>query len=380
MTTIINRAIRAVFINKLQANKVLLLLGARRVGKTVFLRDLADNYFDEPFLFLNGEDMATTAVLSERTVENYRRLFGNKKLMIIDEAQKIPDIGLILKLMVDNIEGLRIIATGSSVFDLANKLGEPLTGRKYTFYLYPFSQKEYSDYENLIETKARLEERLIYGCYPELITLASNSEKAAYLNEIVNSYLLRDILEVDGVRSSSKMLSLLRLIAFQIGKEVSMEELGRQLGLSRNTVERYLDLLSKVFVVYKISGFSRNLRNEITKTSRWYFFDNGIRNALITNFNSLSLRGDTGELWENYLLSERIKFQQNTGMIVNNYFWRTYQQQEIDWIEEREGTLFAYEVKWNARKTPKVPSAWLAAYPLSSFEVITPENYLGWIE
>jgi predicted AAA+ superfamily ATPase len=364
----------------LQANKVLVLLGARRVGKTVFLRDLADNYFDEPFLFLNGEDMATTAVLSERTVENYQRLFGNKKLMIIDEAQKIPDIGLILKLMVDNIEGVKIIATGSSVFDLANKLGEPLTGRKYTFYLFPFSQKEYSPYENLIETKARLEERLIYGCYPELITLAGNSEKAAYLNEIVNSYLLRDILEIDGVRSSSKMLSLLRLIAFQIGKEVSMEELGRQLGLSRNTVERYLDLLSKVFVVYKISGFSRNLRNEITKTNRWFFFDNGIRNALITNFNSLSLRGDTGELWENYLLSERIKFQQNTGMIVNNYFWRTYQQQEIDWIEEREGNLFAYEVKWNARKTPKVPSAWLAAYPQSSFEVITPENYLGWIE
>lgn len=380
MTTIIQRAIKEIFVKKLQTNKVLVLLGARRVGKTVFLRDLADNYFDEPFLFLNGEDMATTAVLAERTVENYRRLFGSKKLMIIDEAQKIPEIGLILKLMVDNIEGVKIIATGSSVFDLNNKLGEPLTGRKYTFYLYPFSQKEYSNNENLIETKARLEERLIYGCYPELIMLAGNSEKAAYLNEIVSSYLLRDILEIDGVRNSAKMLNLLKLIAFQIGKEVSLEELGKQLALSRNTVERYLDLLSKVFVVYKISGFSRNLRNEITKTSRWYFFDNGIRNALISNFNLLSLRSDTGELWENYILSERVKFQHNTGIIVNNYFWRTYTQQEIDWIEERDGKLFAYEVKWSSRRTPKIPSSWEAAYPQSTFEIITPGNYLGWIE
>ena len=380
MKTYINRAIRQTFLKKLQPNKVLVLLGARRVGKTQFLRNLADNYLNEPFLFLNGEDISTPAVLKARTIANYQRLLGDKKLLIIDEAQKVPDIGLVLKLMVDNIEGIKIIATGSSVFDMTNKLGEPLTGRKYTFHLYPFGQMELSEYENLVQTKANLEERLIYGSYPEVITLKSNNEKAAYLNEIVNSYLLKDILEIDGVRSSDKMLNLLRLVAFQIGKEVSLEELGKQLGLSRNTVERYLDLLSKVFVLYRISGFSRNLRNEITKTNRWYFFDNGIRNVLTTNFNPLSLRNDTGELWENYLLSERIKFQHYNEMLVNNYFWRTYQQQEIDWIEEREGKLHAYEIKWSNRKIPKVPSAWIRAYPDSSFKVITPENYLEWIE
>lgn len=380
MSIFIDRAIKTSFLNKLQPKKVMILAGARRVGKTLFLKDLMKNYFEEPFLFLNGEEISTSAVLSERNVENYKRLLGNNKLFIIDEAQKVPEIGLILKLMVDNIDGLKIIATGSSVFDMTNKLGEPLTGRKYTFFMYPFAQMEFSKYENLVETKARLEERMIYGCYPELHFLQGNAEKSDYLNEIVSSYLLKDILEFDGIKNSSKMLNLLRLIAFQVGKEVSLEELGRQLGLSRNTVERYLDLLSKVFVIYKIPGFSRNLRTEIVKTSRWYFFDNGILNTLLNNFNPLSSRKDTGDLWENYVLAERIKFQQYRGLRTNNYFWRTYQQQEIDWIEEREGNLFATEVKWNPRKTPKAPLAWTKAYPESNYQVITPGNYLDWID
>jgi len=380
MELFIERATKEIFLNKLQPNKVLVLLGARRVGKTLFLKDLTDNDFKEPFLFFNGEDISTTAVLAERTVENYKRLLGDKKLLIIDEAQKVPEIGLILKLMIDHIEGIKIIATGSSVFDMTNKLGEPLTGRKYTFYLFPFAQMEYSKYENLVQTKARLEERLIYGCYPELMEIKSNSGKSDYLNEIVNSYLLKDILEIDGVRNSAKMLNLLRLVAFQTGKPVSLEELGRQLGTSRNTVERYLDLLSKVFVIYRVPGFSRNLRNEITKTAKWYFYDNGIRNVLITNFNPLSLRNDTGELWENYVLSERIKFQTYKGMLVNNYFWRTYQQQEIDWIEEREGKLFANEIKWSIHKKSKIPAIWTGAYPGSDFKTINPENYLEWVE
>lgn len=376
----IERALKETFLKKLQPNKVIVLHGARRVGKTLFIRDLCDNHFKEPFIFLNGEDISTIAVFEKRSVENYKGLLGSNKLLIIDEAQKIPEIGLKLKLIVDNIKDVKIIATGSSVFDIANKLGEPLTGRKYTFFMFPFAQMEYSKVENLVETRARLEERLVFGTYPELLTLKSNDEKADYLSELINSYLLKDILEVDGVRNSSKMLNLLRLIAFQIGKEVSLDELGRGLGLSRNTVERYLDLLSKVFVVYKVQGFSRNLRNEITKTNRWYFYDNGIRNALIMNFNSLTLRNDAGELWENYLLSERIKFQKYTGMHVNNYFWRTYQQQEIDWIEERNGQLFAYEIKWNPKKKSKVPSAWAKAYPDSTFEVISADNYLDWIQ
>lgn len=221
--------------------------------------------------------------------------------------------------------------------------------------------------------------RLIYGCYPELTAMPANKDKALYLNELVQSYLLKDILAFDGVRNSAKMIQLLRLIAFQIGKEVSLEELGKQLSMSRNTVERYLDLLSKVFVVYKLPGFSRNMRNEVTKTSRWYFFDNGIRNALILNFNPLELRNDIGELWENYVLSEWIKYQHYNSMLVSNYFWRTYQQQEIDWVEVYAGKLHAYEIKWNAKKNVNKPSAWANAYPDSTFQLINPQNYVDWI-
>jgi predicted AAA+ superfamily ATPase len=318
-------------------------------------------------------------LLSQRTAENYKRLLGDKKLLILDEAQKLEDVGQILKFMVDTIEGLKVIATGSSVFDLSNKLGEPLTGRKYTFKIFPLAQMEFSAIENSVQTMAKLEERLIYGCYPELVHLPSNQEKADYLNEMVDAYLLKDILEFDGIRNAAKMLDLLRLIAFQMGKEVSLEELGRQLSLSRNTVEKYLDLLSKVFVVYKLSGFSRNLRSEITKTNRWYFYDNGIRNALIRNYHPLSIRNDAGELWENYVLMERVKFQHYTKIKASNYFWRTYEQQEINWIEESGGKLTAYELKWNPAKTVRAPTAWTSAYPESSFQIIHPDNYLDWI-
>jgi len=378
MEKYIDRAIKNAFFKKMIPNKVLLLLGARRVGKTSFIEHLTKN-IKEPILELNGEDMSTVEILKLRTVENYKRLLGRNKILIIDEAQKIQDIGQILKLMVDKIEGIKIIATGSSMFDLANKLGEPLTGRKVTFNLFPLAQMEYAKEENMIQTKSLLEERLIYGSYPELIKYESNAEKATYLNELVSSYLLKDILEHDGIKNSSKMINLLRLIAFQTGKEVSMDELGKQIGISRNTVEKYLDLLSKVFVIYKVSGFSRNLRKEITKMSKWNFYDNGIRNALIANFNPIAIRNDIGELWENYVLSERIKYQHYTGMIVNNYFWRTYYQQEIDWIEERTGDLFAYEMKWKDHKKVKAPSAWKEAYPKSKFSVITQDNYLDFI-
>ena len=379
MEKYINRAIGNAFLKKMKPNKAILLLGARRVGKTSFLEHFVKENTKEPVLKLNGEDLTTVEILKQRTVENYKRLMGKNKILIIDEAQKIPDIGQILKLMVDEIKGIKIIATGSSMFDLANQLGEPLTGRKITFNLYPLAQMEYSEEENMIQTKSLLEERLIYGSYPELIKYESNEEKAEYLKELVSSYLLKDILEHDGIKNSSKMINLLRLVAFQIGKEVSLDELGKKLGLSRNTVEKYLDLLEKVFVIYKVSGFSRNMRKEITKTSRWFFYDNGIRNTLIANFNPIAIRNDIGELWENYLLSERIKFQHYTGMIVNNYFWRTYYQQEIDWIEERNGNLFAYEIKWSKNKKVKVPTAWKDSYPESKYTVISQDNYLDFI-
>jgi uncharacterized protein len=380
MNTLIDRAIKDNFIRKLVPNKVLVLLGARRVGKSLFIKQLIDNAIQEPYLLFYGEDMNTIAAFSNRSVENYRQILGSHKLLIIDEAQKIPQIGSILKLIVDQIDGIKIIVTGSSVFDLTNKLGEPLTGRKFTYYIYPLAQMELSKYENVVETKARLESRLIFGNYPELLKYDNRNDKASYLNELTSSYLLKDILELDGLRNSSKMLNILRMIALQIGKEVSLDEIGKALGLSRNTVERYLDLLTKVFVVHKVQGFSRNLRNEIVKNSKWYFYDNGIRNALIANFNPLNLRNDDGELWENYLISERIKYQEYTGIYPANYFWRTYQQQEIDWVEERDGKLFAYEFKWNPRKKVRAPLTWSRAYPDSTFNVITPDDYLKWIQ
>lgn len=375
----IHRAIEESFRKALKPNKVLLLLGARRTGKTWFLKNILPE-LGLPYLFLNGDDSLVQSTFQNRTVENYTRLVGNNKLLVIDEAHRIPEIGWCLKLMVDEIEGLHIIATGSSVFDLRNSTGEPLTGRKKDVHLFPFAQMEYSKYENVLETQARLPERLVYGNYPELVHLNSLEEKADYLRDMVSSYLLKDILEFEGIRNASKVSDLLRLIAFQPGKEVSLDELSRNLGISKNTVDRYLDLLQKVFVIQKLQGFSRNLRKEVTRHARYYFTDNGIRNALINNFNALPLRNDVSELWENYLMMERLKFQSYTNLHSLNYFWRTYQQQEIDWVEDRNGKLYAYECKWKDSGKVKIPSAWKDAYPESEFSVISPSNYLNWIQ
>ena len=372
------RAAEVNFRKALMPNKVVLLLGARRTGKTWFLKKLLPK-LGMPYLSLNGEDASVQQLLQNRTVANYKNIIGENKLLVIDEAHRIPEIGWVLKLMVDEIEGLHIVATGSSVFDLRNGTGEPLTGRKKDIFLYPFSQQEYSPYENLIETRSRLQERLIYGNYPELLHLTSLEDKANYLRDMVSSYLLKDILEFEGVRNSNKVSELLRLIAFQPGKEVSLYELSRNLGISKNTVDRYLDLLQKVFVIQRVNGFSRNLRKEVTRHARYYFLDNGIRNALINNFNPLTMRSDLGELWENYVIMERIKFQSYTNLHSLNYFWRTYQQQEIDWIEDRGGKLYAFECKWKEDRKVKVPSAWAQAYPESEFQVITPSNYFEWI-
>jgi uncharacterized protein len=374
----ITRAIEVRLRKALKPNKVVLLLGARRTGKTWFLKNLLPK-LEMPYLYLNGDDTSVQAIFKERTVANYARLVGDYKLLVIDEAHRIPEIGWNLKLMVDELEGLHIIATGSSVFDLRAGTGEPLTGRRTELLLYPFAQIEYSTQESLVETQSRLEERMIYGNYPELIHLSSNEEKEDYLREMVSSYLLKDILEFEGIRNSSKVSDLLRLIAFQPGKEVSNDELSRALGISKNTVDRYLDLLQKVFVLVKVPGFSRNLRKEVTRHSRYYFVDNGVRNALINNFNPLSMRADTGELWENYVVLERLKYQSIKNVASTNYFWRTYQQQEIDWVEDRGGKLYAYEIKWKDNGKTKVPSAWKAAYPEAEFTVITPQNYLEWI-
>lgn len=366
--------------DKVKPQKVLIILGPRRVGKTALINKYLSELHPAEYQLHNGEDQLTLDLFAERSIQHYKKILGKQKLLVIDEAQKIPDIGLKLKLMVDSIDGLQIIATGSSMFDLGNKLGEPLVGRASTLRLFSLAQMEFSTIENYPETISKLDDRLVLGGYPELEHFDTWDEKVDYLDEIVNAYLIKDILEYQGIKKSDKIMDLLKLIAFQVGKEVSVEELASNLkDISRNTIESYLDLLSKVFIIYNVKGFSRNLRKEITKSSRWYFYDNGIRNAIIRNYNSLSLRQDTGALWENYLMAERMKYNSYTKKIVNQYFWRTYDQQEIDLVEETAGTLSAFEFKWNSKKKVKSPGGWSRAYPDASFTLINPDNYLDFI-
>ena len=361
----------------IQPGKVVVIYGARRTGKTTLINEFLKGASGENLL-VSGEDITVSSYLSSQSIEKLAAFVGQATLLIIDEAQKIPNIGINLKLIVDHIPGVRVVVSGSSSFDLARSTGEPLTGRKYTLRLYPLAQMEICQIEKIHQTDANLEGRLIYGSYPEVVLMRDNTGRQKYLQEIVSSYLYKDIVELDGIRHSGKIIRLLQLLAFQIGKEVSYSELGGALSMSKNTVERYLELLEKAFVLQKLSGFSRNLRNEIKKNSRYYFLDNGVRNALINNFNPLEQRNDAGELWENYLVLERMKKQEYLNVAANNYFWRTHTQQEIDFVEEREGRLFAYEIKW--RKTKSSPPAlWRKTYPDSSFASVHRENYLDFI-
>lgn len=375
---LLKREIEDEVIKYLRPNKVVVLLGPRRVGKTVLIQQILKRV-SEPYLLLHGEDQDVRRQLEYRSTQRYKSILGEKRLLIIDEAQKIPEIGNVLKLMVDTIEGIKILATGSSAFDLDKFTGEPLTGRKQTFHLFGLSEKELNQIENIFEKDANLRTRLVYGNYPELIHIKELEERKEYLDDLIKSYLLKDILEFDLIRNSEKILQLLRLIAYQIGSEVSFTELGKQLGMSKNTVERYLDLLSKVYIIHSVGAWSRNLRKEIVKGKKWYFYDNGIRNALIGDMKPIENRNDIGILWENYIISERIKYQKYEKMLVYNYFWRTYDQQEIDWIEDREGKLHAYEFKWNSKKESKLPNVFKEAYPDSEFEVINRDNFLEWI-
>lgn len=373
----LKRLLQDRIVARIKPNKAVLIFGARRVGKTILMRQLVKDFAGKTML-LNGEDYDTLALLEEQSVANYRHLLEGVDLLAIDEAQSIPNIGSKLKLIVDEIEGIHVIASGSSSFDLLNKAGEPLVGRSTQFHLTPFSQKEIAQVETALETRQNLESRLIYGSYPEVVTLDSFERKTDYLRDIVGAYLLKDILIIDGLKNSGKMKELLRLIAFQLGNEVSYDELGKQLGMSKNTVEKYLDLLSKVFVIYRLGAYARNLRKEVTKAGKWYFYDNGIRNAIIGNFSPLSIRQDVGALWENYLISERIKANYNEGLGKEFYFWRTYDRQEIDLIEENSDSLTALEFKWGNKK-PNIPGVFRETYPEATFEVVSRDNYLNYI-
>jgi predicted AAA+ superfamily ATPase len=372
----IDRVIENQIVRKIGSNKVILLFGTRRVGKT-FLIDSIQNKISEKLLVLNGEDFDVQEILKKRTAANYKNLIGDAQLLIIDEAQSIHEIGQSLKLMIDTNPNLTIIATGSSSLDLMNKSGEPLTGRQVPFYLYPIAQLELK--ENLLDAKHNLDERLIYGSYPEIFNISSSAEKAAYLQQLVQAYLLKDILAYSGIKHADKISSLLRLIAFQVGAEVSYNELSNQLGINKITVENYLDLLSKVFIIYKLPAYSSNQRTEVTKSSKWYFFDNGIRNAIINDFRIPTMRNDMGALWENYIISERIKKTKYNQELTQFFFWRNYNQAEVDLIELNNGVISAFEIKMSAAKKIKKPSAFNAIYPDAEFTLISKENYLDFI-
>jgi predicted AAA+ superfamily ATPase len=375
---IVKREIEQQVEKLLGKNKVLLILGTRRVGKTFLINTIQQKYKD-PVVVLNGEDFEVQELLKKRTSANYKRLIGSAKLLILDEAQVISEIGNILKLMIDSIPDLTILATGSSSFDLLNKAGEPLTGRQIQFKLYPVAQLELKKMESYIETVQNLDERLVYGSYPELFQLNSYNEKSVYLQQLIQSYLLKDILAFEGIRQSDKIVRLLRLIAYQVGSEVSYNELAGQLGISKNTVENYLDLLSKVFIIYRLPAYSTNQRKEVSKSSKWYFYDNGIRNAIINDFRLPALRNDIGILWENYLISERIKRNSYLQESIQYHFWRNYNQQEVDLVEIKKGRVNAYEFKYSPGRKIKSPAAFATSYPKASFERISRDNYLEWI-
>ena len=362
---------------KLSSNKVLVLTGARRVGKTYLLNTIKDDFKKES-LFLNGEDLDVRDLLTDRRVASYRRWASNLDLLIIDEAQAIPEIRKSLKLLIDSFSELTILAGGSSAFELSNQTGEPLVGRQINFQLFPLAQIELSKTENYFETKQQLETRLVFGSYPDILKISSEEERISYLKELVNAYLLKDILSYEQVRHSHKMLQLLQLVAYQSGQEVSHEELSKSLQIDRNTVERYLDLFSKVFIIFQIGGYSKNLRKEVTKSSKWYFYDNGIRNALINDFSPIIQRKDIGHLWENYLVAERMKFNAYSGKHPYTYFWRTYDQQEMDWLELKNEQLAGYEFKWKDTRV-KFPKAFVDAYPDAEKHWISQDNYLDFI-
>ena len=371
----IQRSLLSQIQNSLLPGKVLVLYGPRQVGKTTLAHDLLAS---TPYKskFVNADELMYREALSSQNSRQLAEVLENAELLVIDEAQRIPNIGINLKILVDTFPSVRIIATGSASFELANKISEPLTGRKLTFNLFPVSYHELNQTMGSLEARNQLERWMIWGGYPAIATTDDPSLRERLLGELVGSYLYRDILELDGVRRADKIVDMLRLLAFQIGNEVSIAEIGANLGLNRETALRYLDLLEKVFVIFRVEGFSRNLRKEIVKSSRYYFYDNGVRNSLIQNFNPIALRNDVGQLWGNYLVVERRKANQRIGRAANTYFWRTYDQKEIDYIEEHSGRLYGYEFKWQGGDLRRAArNEFMEAYPGSELGVISRGNF-----
>ena len=355
--------------------KALILLGARQTGKTTLLKELFGNRSN--VLWLNGDEPDTLAMFSDATSTRLRSMLAGYDTLVVDEAQRIKNVGLKFKLITDQIPEIQLIASGSSAFDLANLVNEPLTGRKLEYHLYPLSFKEMVLHHGQMEEIRLLSHRLIFGYYPDVVTAEGNEKEI--LHQLSDSYLFKDILMWERIKKPDKLIKLLQALAFQVGSEVSYNELGRMLGLNNETIEKYIQLLEKTFVIFRLGAFSRNLRKELRKGKKFYFYDNGIRNALIANFALPELRQDIGALWENFLMSERMKYLHYQRIWSNSYFWRTQDQQEIDYIEERDGVLHAYEFKWSPAKKARLSRTFSNAYPNHEYSVITRENYMEFL-
>lgn len=356
---------------KIFKNKAIIILGARQTGKTTLLKKLVSNKDD--VLWLNADEPDIIAMFENVSSSRLKAIFGNNKIVVIDEAQRINDVGLRLKLITDQIPDVQIIATGSSAFELANRVNEPLTGRKWEYNLFPISFSEMVNHHGLLEENRLMPHRLIFGYYPEVV--CNTGKEKELLKQLSDSYLYKDILMWERIKKPEKLLKLLQALAFQIGSEISYNSLGRQLEIDNQTIEKYIQLLEQTLIIFRLPAFSRNHRKELKRGRKIYFYDNGIRNALLANFNLPELRTDIGALWENFIISERIKYLHSNKMWVNSYFWRTQDQQEIDYIEERDGVLYAYEIKWNAKKKQSLSKSFVNAYPQHEFSIVNPENY-----
>jgi len=358
--------------------KIIILYGARQVGKTTLVKNFIKKY-PKKSIYLNCDELDIRNALTDKTSTEIKAFLGNNKLVVLDEAQRVRNIGLTLKLIVDNFPEIQVIATGSSSFELSNKIIEPLTGRKFEFHLYPFSYNELKNYyPSELELKRHLERRIIYGMYPEVVLHSGEEEKEA-IKSLTRSYLYKDILAFQNIQNPEVLEKLLQALALQLGNEVSYNELGQIVGVDKNTIAHYIQILEKAFIIHRLSPFSRNIRNELKKLRKIYFWDTGVRNALINNFNSLDLRQDTGSLWENFLINERIKNSQNNNKDVNRYFWRTHNQQELDYIEEYEGKIHAFEFKWKKQKFSP-PSSFVNNYKEASIKLIHNKNFEEFFE
>lgn len=354
----------------LNQGKAIIILGARQVGKTTLLDILFKD--NNKCILLNGDELDIQKLFADISADRLKSIFGEKKIVIIDEAQRINDIGLRLKLITDQIKDVQLIATGSSSLELANKINEPLTGRKWEYKMFPLSFGEMVEYHGLLKEKRLLPQRLIYGYYPEVITNEGKEKKV--LKEITDSYLYKDILVWENIKKPDKIILLLQALALQIGSQVSYNELGNICGIDSKTVEKYINLLEQTFILFRLNSYSRNIRNELKNSRKIYFYDNGIRNALIANFSHIELRQDIGALWENFVISERLKFNSYNELWTNTYFWRTKEQKEIDYIEDSDGILSAFEIKWSPNAKYKRPKQFLETYENSIFKVIHKDN------